>query len=125
MINNGFTTVSSENIRHLTGSQKAAILMGELGIYGSQEIIKLLSEKELAKLRKTMKYLGKPIIKEEANVLTEVNKIGVSRNLTTPVTTTTEEYKAMLNPKSKTIQDILKSDTDAIASVLKAWISEE
>ena len=119
MINNGFTTVSSENIRHLTGSQKAAILMGELGIYGSQEIIKLLSEKELAKLRKTMKYLGKPIIKEE------VNKIGVSRNLTTPVTTTTEEYKAMLNPKSKTIQDILKSDTDAIASVLKAWISEE
>lgn len=125
MNNNGFTTVSTSTKRYLSGPQKAAMLMGELGISASSEITKLLSKNELSKLRKTMKYLGKPDIKEEADLLAEVNRIGVSKRITTPITTTMEEYKAKVNPKNKTIQDILSSDANAIASVLKAWICED
>lgn len=110
----------------LTGTEKAAILMGELGPNIGMGVMQYLSTKEIKKLRKAMKNLSPQLnITNEVNVLAAVNRYGVMHHLTMPVDLSPEHYSPELQLRNSVLQNIHESKPDTVAGVLSSWLSSE
>lgn len=115
----------------LTGKEKAAILMGELGIAGSSEIMKYFSTEEIKKIRKAMQNLPKYNIyqaSKENKVLEDACKFGISHRIcsVSPELLSSAHY-SQLHEKENANNYIknLAQNPDAIANVLSVWLKED
>lgn len=129
--------------KKLTGVQKAAIILAELGplLNDNYDVLmeKLnLSADEMKKIRIAMKNLGeyRPAkhgyeqgmaeIKREQSVLKEVLEFGRRRGIYTPPPEGEEDKFEKLVEKNnnQTINNITASDPEMLANILKLWIEE-
>ena len=118
---NGFTKVTDKYGRYLSGKEKAAILMSELGRAGNN-IVDFLSTKELHMLSKQMKRMGKsydPVC--DLQVLEETARYGQSRGIAPKVLEKTVQQNVASNP----VADAIKNNPEALAKVLSQWLSAE
>ncbi|MBQ7157866.1 MAG: hypothetical protein IJS09_00365 [Treponema sp.] len=129
MGNEPFQMVTNDYRRPLSGKEKAAILMGELG--GSAEsVFEYLSDSELKKLRKSMRSLGKRVNwQDETAVLQETNDWGLRKGLANPIHTDAE-IAAFIKTSEKAekeseIRNMMRKNPDAIAQALSAWLKED
>jgi flagellar biosynthesis/type III secretory pathway M-ring protein FliF/YscJ len=129
MGNEPFQMVTDNYRRPLSGKEKAAILLGELG--GSAEsVFEYLSTAELKKLRKSLRSLGKRVVwPDETAVLQENHEWGLRKGLTRPIHTDSE-IAAFIKTSEKAekesgIRDMMRKNPDAIAQALSAWLKED
>ena len=111
----------------LTGAEKTAILLGELGMAISDDLLNRigLTDKEKKSINKAFKKFGKynPHSKYEARrevqVLQEVMDFG--------------SYKGILPPpkpdfyqqKQQEVLGMMKQNPDAVANLLKTWLGDD
>ena len=111
----------------LTGAEKTAILLGELGMAISDDLLERigLSDREKKAINKAFKKLGKYNPKSrfeslrEVQVLQEVMDYG--------------SYKGILPPpkpdfyqqKQQEVLGMMKQNPDAVANLLKAWLGDD
>lgn len=129
MANDPFQMVTDNYRRPLSGREKAAILLGELG--GSAEgIYEHLSDAEVKKLRKAMRALGKKVNwADETDVLSETNEWGVRKGIASPVHSDAQ-IAAMIKTterkeKENEFRNMFLKNPDAIANALSAWLKED
>ncbi|MCH5288567.1 MAG: hypothetical protein J1E32_01470 [Treponema sp.] len=129
MANDSFQMVTENFRRPLSGKEKAAILLGELG--GSAEsVFEYLSDAEVKKLRKAMRSLGKKVNwADETAVLAETNKWGVRKGIAKPIHSDAE-IAALIktterNEKQNELRNLFLKNPDAIANALGAWLKED
>ena len=125
----------------LTGPEKAAILLAELGPFFNSNYDQLygamhLSEEEIRKLRKSMKKVGRYTpakvsyekgmeqIKQEQAVLQEALEFGVrkgivQKSVNTELTSTTLKDFIPLE-----IKNVANQKPEDVANVLRKWIGE-
>lgn len=129
MANDPFQMVTDDYRRPLSGKQKAAMLLGELG--GSAEgVFEHLSTDEVKKLRKAMRSLGKQVNwAEETDVLAETNEWGVRKGIARPVHTDAQIAAMIKTTEKKTkeneFRNMFLKNPDAIANALSAWLKED
>lgn len=117
----------------LTSYEKIAILLGELD---SEAYYKVMSEltltrKQVHKIRKAMKKLGKynphdyrQTIKE-TSVLSELLSFLKSRNHSPSDSLRATSLKLNLNQNSNSdMKDMVKNNPEDIANILKTWLKE-
>ncbi|WP_038074723.1 hypothetical protein [Treponema sp. C6A8] len=111
----------------LTGAEKTAILLGELGMAISDDLLERigLSDREKKAINKAFKKLGKYNPKSrfeslrEVQVLQEVMDYG--------------SYKGILPPpkpdfyqqKQQEVLGMMKQNPDAVANLLKTWLGDD
>ena len=129
MENEPFQMVTNDYRRPLSGKEKAAILLGELG--GSAEsLFEYFSTDELKKLRKAMRSLGKRVNwQDESAALQETHDWGMRKGLSNPIHTDSE-IAAFIKTSEKAekesgIRDMMRKNPDAIAQALSAWLKED
>lgn len=129
MGNEPFQMVTENVRRPLSGKEKAAILLGELG--GSAEsVFDHLSTAELKRLRKSLRSLGKRVNwPDETAVLQETHAWGLRKGLADPIHTDSE-IAAFIKTSEKAekesgIRDMMRKNPDAIAQALSAWLKED
>lgn len=129
MANESFQMVTERYRRPLSGKEKAAILLGELG--GSAEsIFEHLTDAEVKKLRKAMRSLGKKVNwADETDVLAEANEWGVRKGIAKPVRSDAEiaafVKTAERKEKENEFRNMFLQNPDAIANALGAWLKED
>lgn len=129
MANEPFQMVTQQYRRPLSGKEKAAILLGELG--GSAEgIFEHLTDAEVKKLRKAMRSLGKKVNwTDETDVLAEANEWGVRKGIAKPVHSDAEiaalVKTAERKEKENEFRTMFLQNPDAIANALGAWLKED
>ncbi|MDE5797471.1 MAG: hypothetical protein K2H73_00370 [Treponemataceae bacterium] len=129
MANEPFQMVTGQYRRPLSGKEKAAILLGELG--GSAEgIFEHLTDAEVKKLRKAMRSLGKKVHwADETDVLAEANEWGVRKGIAKPVHSDAEiaalVKTAERKEKENEFRTMFLQNPDAIANALGAWLKED
>ena len=123
----------------LSGSEKAAILLAELGPFFNSNYDQLfgamhLSDEEIRKIRKSMKKLGRYTpakvsyekgmeqIKQEQAVLTEALEYGVRKGIVSKTTTSTETTLKDFIPSE--IKNIANQNPEDVANVLRSWLGE-
>ena len=118
-------------VPELSGREKAAILISELGSANTDRIFSHLSGKEVESLLSAVGALKNVSVHDEIRVLEEVNRFGVSRGIAQPVRSDAE-IKAELDEArrngkygSKQLQDLVSQNPDAIANALSAWMRED
>ena len=129
MANDYFIKLADSYPQHLTGSEKAAILFGELGFTGDT-ILNYLSDAELRKLKNAMKRLGKNVNwSDEVSALQEANEYGIQRGIYRPIHSDAEIAEYVRNnsasAKENSFRNMISQNPDAIANALRAWMSEE
>ena len=117
-------------IPKITGYQKAAILLAELGLETSKEIIEYLklTPKEHKKLLNTYKKLGSyprninDIIREE-KVLAETLNYGKVKGIYTPIEK--EDLQTQYLKKNQTqVSKMLNDSPDTITNIIKNWLDQ-
>lgn len=127
--------------KELTGAEKAAILLAEIGpLYNDnyEELEKALnlSPEDMKKIRTAMENLGpyKPAqkslevgmaeIKREEAVLGEVIEFGKRRGIFHPVEKPTVSNQYIRNDINNSISEMAKKDPEGVAKILASWIGE-
>ena len=117
-------------IPKITGYQKAAILLAELGLETSKEIIEYLklTPKEHKKLLNTYKKLGSyprninDIIREE-KVLAETLNYGKVKGIYTPIEK--EDLQTQYLKKNQAqVSKMLNDSPDTITNIIKNWLDQ-
>ncbi len=113
----------------LTGKEKAAILLGELGPSTTQDMMKYFSDEEIHKLRRAMDALGTRVdTEDEVQVLEEFLKYGMMHRLTDvqPELFDKERYARILKQERMTpIQNAATSaSAEDVAAVLRTWLAD-
>lgn len=120
----------SGSIPKITGYQKAAILLAELGLETSKEIIEYLklTPKEHKKLLNTYKKLGSyprninDIIREE-KVLAETLNYGKVKGIYTPIEK--EDLQTQYLKKNQAqVSKMLNDSPDTITNIIKNWLDQ-
>ena len=120
----------SGSIPKITGYQKAAILLAELGLETSKEIKEYLklTPKEHKKLLNTYKKLGSyprninDIIREE-KVLAETLNYGKVKGIYTPIEK--EDLQTQYLKKNQTqVSKMLNDSPDTITNIIKNWLDQ-
>ncbi|MBR1616424.1 MAG: hypothetical protein IJ717_13490 [Treponema sp.] len=118
-------------VPELSGKEKAAILLTELGSFNTGKVFSLLSEKEIEKLLAAVASLRKVTMQDEIRVLTEVNEFGVKKGIAKPIRSDAE-IRAEMNEqilngkdKNKDLRDFINQNPDTIANALRDWMREE
>ena len=119
----GFTKVTDKYGRYLSGREKAAILMSELGVKAGEGVADYLSTKELRTLSRQMKKLGDSYnLMSDLQVLEETNRWGEMKGIVPRVLEKTVQQPAVSqNP----VAEAIKSNPEALAKVLSQWLSAE
>lgn len=117
-------------VPELSGVEKAAILLTELGSFNTSKVFSLLSEKEISKLLAAVSSLRKVSTADEIRVLMEANEFGVKKGISKPVRSDAEiraemQAQALGRDKNKDLRDFINQNPDTIASALSAWMGEE
>ena len=112
----------------LTGPQKAALLLGEMDSSFCEYLKKKLSKKEYSKLAKEFFKLGSEYnpenlfeVNREIFVLEEVKKYGLKHGIYKEVS----HFEKTVQKNNNNFADIVKDNTDAIASILSKWMRED
>ena len=120
----------SGSIPKITGYQKAAILLAELGLETSKEIKEYLklTQKEHKKLLNTYKKLGSyprninDIIREE-KVLAETLNYGKVKGIYTPIEK--EDLQTQYLKKNQAqVSKMLNDSPDSITNIIKNWLDQ-
>ena len=120
----------SGSIPKITGYQKAAILLAELGLETSKEIKEYLklTPKEHKKLLNTYKKLGSyprninDIIREE-KVLAETLNYGKVKGIYTPIEK--EDLQTQYLKKNQAqVSKMLNDSPDSITNIIKNWLDQ-
>ena len=120
----------SGSIPKITGYQKAAILLAELGLETSKEIKEYLklTPKEHKKLLNTYKKLGSyprninDIIREE-KVLAETLNYGKVKGIYTPIEK--EDLQSQYLKKNQAqVSKMLNDSPDTITNIIKNWLDQ-
>ena len=120
----------SGSIPKITGYQKAAILLAELGLETSKEIKEYLklTPKEHKKLLNTYKKLGSyprninDIIREE-KVLAETLNYGKVKGIYTPIEK--EDLQTQYLKKNQAqVSKMLNDSPDTITNIIKNWLDQ-
>ena len=120
----------SGSIPKITGYQKAAILLAELGLETSKEIIEYLklTPKEHKKLLNTYKKLGSyprninDIIREE-KVLAETLNYGKVKGIYTQIEK--EDLQTQYLKKNQAqVSKMLNDSPDSITNIIKNWLDQ-
>lgn len=114
----------------LSGYEKIAILLGEIGREASRPILDRLNlqTKQIKKIRKAMKKLGYYDPNDFIQTSKEVSVLSEMVNYVMNKTHAIFKPKVSYNLQSQTEQEIssvIKQNPDAIANVLKAWLKED
>ena len=117
-------------IPKITGYQKAAILLAELGLETSKEIIEYLklTPKEHKKLLNTYKKLGSyprninDIIREE-KVLAETLNYGKVKGIYTPIEKEDLQTQYLKNNQAQ-VSKMLNDSPDTITNIIKNWLDQ-
>ena len=120
----------SGSIPKITGYQKAAILLAELGLETSKEIIEYLklTPKEHKKLLNTYKKLGSyprninDIIREE-KVLAETLNYGKVKGIYTPIEKEDLQTQYLKNNQAQ-VSKMLNDSPDTITNIIKNWLDQ-
>lgn len=121
----------SGSIPKITGYQKAAILLAELGLETSKEIKEYLklTPKEHKKLLNTYKKLGSyprninDIIREE-KVLAETLNYGKVKGIYTPIEK--EDLQTQYLKKNQAqVSKMLNDSPDTITNIIKNWLDQK
>lgn len=123
----GFIKETGKQIK-LSGIQKAAILLGELGPDASAGVIENLhlTPRETKKIVRAMKKLGKykinnPVqVQRELMVLTETANYGIRKGI---YKRSTRKDDFITQNKSD-ISNMISSNPDAIANLLRSWLGD-
>ena len=127
--------------KELSGVEKAAILLAEIGpMYNCNydELLKALNltTDEMRKSRQTMGKLGKyePVhheyetrmaeIKREQAVLEEVIEFGKHRGIFHPIEKSNIPNQYIRNDLTHGLAEMAKKDLEGIAKVLSSWLGE-
>ncbi|MCR4742689.1 MAG: hypothetical protein K5866_07475 [Treponema sp.] len=120
----------SGSIPKLSGYQKAAILLGELGPEASKEVKEFikLTQKENKKLRNAFKNLGpyprniNDIIREE-KVLAEAINYGKVKGIYTPIEKVDLQAQYLKKNQAQ-VSKMLNDSPDTITNVIKNWLDQ-
>ena len=117
-------------IPELSGKEKAAVLVTEIGSEGANKVFACLRPSEVDKILKAVSSLGKVHISDEIKVLSELNAFGVRRGITRPVRSDEEiraeiEAQKELRGVPKELRKFINQNPDTIADALSAWMGEE
>ena len=114
-------------VPELSGLEKAAILITELGSFNTDKVLSFLSEQEKAKLFNAVGLLGTVGIESEIRVLEEANRFGGKRGIAAPVRSDKEIAEEMnsMSGKNSKLREYINQNPDSIASALSAWMREE
>lgn len=126
----GFIKQSTTEIQKkykLDGYKKTAILLAEIGLENSKEILDNLNltDKQLKKIRKATVKLGKynpknsKMVKRELLVLSETLNYGKAKGIFNP----DEEKNSFVDENKKGISKMIEKNPNEIASLLKNWLS--
>ncbi|MCQ2982484.1 MAG: hypothetical protein MJ178_07000 [Treponemataceae bacterium] len=113
----------------LSGKEKAAILLGELGPSTTEDMLKYFSDEEIHKLRRAMDAIGTRVdTEDEVQVLEEFLKYGMMNRLTDmqPELFDKERYAQMLKEEQMTPMQHAATNASAedVAAVLRTWLSD-
>lgn len=125
----GFTKVT-ESLDNMSGYKKTAILLGEIGPDASKQVLEILSlkTKQLRKIRKAMKSLGRfsysdrKQFTEEMMVLTAVTRYGNAKGLLSdkPFSRTDK----FIDSNRNEIKSMVNNNPDDIVKILKNWMGD-
>jgi len=113
----------TEKERKLSGYEKTAILLGELGPQNSDRILKILnlSTKELKKINSVLKKLNRQPVNNaqikhnEVAVLSEAVRYGKQKGIIYPVE----------KDHSQGFRKMADNNPQAIANILSSWIGDK
>ena len=121
----------------VSGRQKAAVLLGELGLAGSKAVLSYLQPHEVQMLRKAMGTLGpyspydnnfrKAQIRE-IRVLEETCQFGVKHRFLDPSVLEQKDYgfiKMDASPTENNIRKTLTDNPELISNILRNWMEED
>jgi flagellar motor switch protein FliG len=123
-----FIKTNAEEIK-LSGAQKAAILLGELGWENCEHLTSLLTDEEIKKINRAMKSLNRKqktsgdyakILEAELKVLSETYSFGLHRNITQPLVFSKTE-----NDTVKNVRETAASNPQAVASFLSELLKSQ
>ena len=111
----------------LSGAEKTAILLGELGMAISDDLLERvgLSEREKKAINKAFKKLGKYDpqsrfeARREVQVLQEVMDYGAYKGILPP------PKPDFYQQKQQEVLGMMKQNPDAVANLLKAWLGDD
>ncbi|EID85874.1 hypothetical protein MSI_03020 [Treponema sp. JC4] len=111
----------------LSGAEKTAILLGELGMAISDDLLERvgLSEREKKAINKAFKKLGKYNpqsrfeARREVQVLQEVMDYGAYKGILPP------PKPDFYQQKQQEVLGMMKQNPDAVANLLKAWLGDD
>lgn len=118
----------------LNGSDKVAILFGELGSAATAQLMEQFSTKELKKIRKCLERTPHPRVpalsfwKKEVKVLEQTMDFGLRHRLTTMDSIKMEDayYKRQANEdKQRDFREGILKNADSVANILKMWMDED
>lgn len=113
----------------ISGWTKTAILFGELGPEASKPVLDLLKlkPKELRKLTKELKKLGKfthsneAMVQREIAVLNAVKRYGMAKGIVSSGSSKTDDF---INANKEEISSMVNKNPDDIAKILKGWLGD-
>ena len=125
----------------LSGSEKAAILLAEIGPLFNSNYDQLfgamhLSDEEIRKIRKSMKKLGKyepgkvsfvkgmEQIKQEQSVLQEALEFGVRRGIAKMPASNELTHKTLKDFIPADLKNLANQKPEEVANVLRTWLGE-
>ena len=111
----------------LSGAEKTAILLGELGMAISDDLLERvgLSEREKKAINKAFKKLGKYNpqsrfeARREVQVLQEVMDYGAYKGILPP------PKPDFYQQKQQEVLGMMKQNPDAVANLLKTWLGDD
>ena len=111
----------------ISGAEKTAILLGELGMAISDDLLERvgLSEREKKAINKAFKKLGKYNpqsrfeARREVQVLQEVMDYGAYKGILPP------PKPDFYQQKQQEVLGMMKQNPDAVANLLKAWLGDD
>ncbi len=121
-----FIATSEPDIK-LTGAEKTAILLGELGMAIRDDLMERvgLSEREKKAINKAFKKLGKYNpqsrfeARREVQVLQEVMDYGAYKGILPP------PKPDFYQQKQQEVLGMMKQNPDAVANLLKTWLGDD
>lgn len=117
-------------VPELSGREKAAILVTELGAEGTQKVFACLRPSEVERVLGSVSALGQVSVADEVRVLSELNAFGVRRGIARPVRSD-EEIRAEIESLRRNgevpggLREFINKNPDTIANALSAWMGEE
>ena len=123
----GFSKVSDVPVR-LTGGQKAAVLLAELGP-AFEDVMKYFNQFEKKRLCSEMRRLGTRYspnnmyeVAREQKVLNEAKEFGQFHGIWRNISKINMSVRQRQN---EDVLNVVASNADKVASILSAWLSED